>query len=124
MFCRACGNAMAENDIKGSIVTISSIMGRATHNMTGAYASSKSAVIMFTRSLSKCFAPMGIRVNGIAPGFVLLPTDGSITNPDLAIQNPLKKQVAMESITETVKFLLSNKDITGQIVFVDGGEHL
>lgn len=70
MFCRACATTMMENDIKGSIVTVSSIMGRAAKNMTGAYAASKAAVIMFTKTLAKALAPMGIRVNCIAPGMV------------------------------------------------------
>jgi NAD(P)-dependent dehydrogenase (short-subunit alcohol dehydrogenase family) len=51
-FCRACINNMIDNSIQGSLVTISSIMGRGSKNMTGAYASSKAAVIMFTKSLA------------------------------------------------------------------------
>jgi NAD(P)-dependent dehydrogenase (short-subunit alcohol dehydrogenase family) len=70
MFCRACANNMIEHQVQGSIVTISSIMGRSAKNMTGAYASSKAAVIMFTKSLAKALAPLGIRVNSVAPGMV------------------------------------------------------
>ena len=71
MFCRACANNMMDNDIKGAIITISSTMGRTSKNMTGAYASSKSAVIMFTKSLAKALASLGIRVNSVAPGMVV-----------------------------------------------------
>ncbi len=70
LFCRACANNMMDHEVPGSIITISSTMGRTSKNMTGAYASSKSAVIMFTKSLAKALAPRGIRVNSIAPGLV------------------------------------------------------
>ena len=70
MFARACATSMMENEIKGSIIITSSIMGRDSKNMTGAYAASKSAAIMFTKTLAKALAPMGIRVNSLAPGMV------------------------------------------------------
>lgn len=139
VFCRACANNMMDNDVKGSIITISSIMGRSSKNMTGAYASSKSAVIMFTKSLAKCLAPMGIRVNSIAPGLVT-------TN----LYRPVEKEMMMEKdtfvpwiIDECIKSgqlliprvgepedmaaaaaFLASKDasyITAQVICVDGG---
>ncbi len=139
MFCRACANNMMDNDVKGSIITISSTMGRSSKNMTGAYASSKSAVIMFTKSLAKCLAPMGIRVNSIAPGLVT-------TN----LYRPVEKEMMMEEdsfvpwiIDECIKSgqlliprvgepedmaaaaaFLASKDasyITAQVLCVDGG---
>jgi len=139
MFCRACANNMMDNDVKGSIITISSIMGRDSKNMTGAYASSKSAVIMFTKSLAKCLAPMGIRVNSVAPGMVA-------TN----LYRPVEKEMMMEKdsfvpwiIEECIKSgqlliprqgepedmaaavaFLASKDasyITAQVLCVDGG---
>lgn len=70
MFARASATAMMESGIKGSIVITSSIMGRSSKSMTGAYAASKSAAIMFTKTLAKAVAPMGIRVNSLAPGMV------------------------------------------------------
>ena len=139
MFCRACANNMMENDIKGSLITTSSIMGRSSKNMTGAYASSKAAVIMFTKSLAKCLAPMGIRVNSLAPGMVT-------TN----LYRPVESEMMMEKdsfvpwiIDECVKSgqiliprvgepedmagavtFLASKDaayITAQVLCVDGG---
>ena len=52
-FSKASILHMMENGVKGSVVTISSIMGRAIKNMTGAYASSKASVIAFTKTLAK-----------------------------------------------------------------------
>jgi len=139
MFCRACANNMMDNDVKGSIVTTSSTMGRASKNMTGAYASSKAAVIMFTKSLAKCLAPMGIRVNSVAPGmattslyrnveeemmmdkdsFVPWIIEQCINSGQLLIP----RQCESEDIAAAVTFLAS-KDasyITAQVICVDGG---
>jgi NAD(P)-dependent dehydrogenase (short-subunit alcohol dehydrogenase family) len=83
----------------------------------------KKGLAELTKMAALEFAP-DFRVNGIAPGFVLLPSDGSITDADPPVRNPLNKKVSMESITSTVQFLIQNEDITGQIIFVDGGESL
>jgi NAD(P)-dependent dehydrogenase (short-subunit alcohol dehydrogenase family) len=104
MFCRACANNMMENDVKGSLITISSIMGRASKNMTGAYASSKSAVIMFTKSMAKCLAPMGIRVNSIAPGMV-------VTN----LYRPVESEMMMEK-DSFVPWIIEECIKTGQLL--------
>ena len=69
-FCRACAQNMMDNDTKGAIVTLGSLVARSAKGMSGAYASSKAAIIMFTKTLAKCLAPMGIRVNCVAPGIV------------------------------------------------------
>jgi len=69
-FCKACAQNMMDNDTKGSIVTMGSLVARSAKGMSGAYASSKAAIIMFTKTLAKCLAPMGIRVNCVSPGIV------------------------------------------------------
>ena len=139
MFCRACANNMMENDIKGSIVTISSTMGRASKNMTGAYASSKAAVIMFTKSLAKCLAPMGIRVNSIAPGMVATNLYRPVENEMMMEKDSfvpwiieqciesgqllIPRQGEPEDIAAAATFFAS-KDadyITAQVLCVDGG---
>ncbi len=138
-FCRECANNMMENDVKGSIITISSIMGRGVKNMTGAYASSKSAVIMFTKSLAKSLASMGIRVNSVAPGMVATDLYVEIEKEmmmekdsfvkwviDQCIQNGsqlIPRLAEPEDIAAAVTFLAS-KDasyITAQTISVDGG---
>ena len=72
LFCRTCAQNMIDHGVKGSIVTLSTLMARSGKGMSGAYASSKAAVIMFTKTLAKCLAPMGIRVNCVSPGIVEL----------------------------------------------------
>lgn len=139
LFCRECANNMMENDTKGSIVTISSAMGRGTKSMTGAYASSKAAVIMFTKTLAKTLASMGIRVNSVSPGMVrtnlyrnveeemMMEKDSfvpwiieqTINSGQLLIQ----REGEPEDMAAAVAFLASDDAsyITAQVLCVDGG---
>jgi NAD(P)-dependent dehydrogenase (short-subunit alcohol dehydrogenase family) len=130
---------MMDNDVKGSIITISSTMGRTSKNMTGAYASSKSAVIMFTRSLAKALAPMGIRVNSVAPGMVATNLYRPVETEMMMERDEFVPWIIEQCITSgqlliprvgtpedmaaTIAFLAS-KDaayITAQCISVDGG---
>lgn len=111
---------------KGSIINISSIIG--THGNIGqsVYGSSKSAVIGFTKSLSKELAPLHIRVNAIAPGFI--DTD-MIKNTDERFYKRNLESIGMkrigkpEDVANAALFLASDLSdyITGQIIGVDGG---
>ena len=70
------------------------------------------------------FAP-AIRVNAIAPGLIL-PPEGKTKKylAALAKRIPLKRRGSVENIKSTVKFLIENDYVTGQIIYCDGGEHL
>lgn len=90
------------------------------------YLLSKKSLAEFTKMLALELSPQ-IRVNGIAPGFILNSVNEE--NPSIETQNllkkiPLKKQGEISNIVETVNFLLSNKFVTGQIIFIDGGASL
>ncbi len=139
MFCRTCANNMIDNETKGSIVTISTIMARSAKSMTGAYSSSKSAVIMFTKNLAKSLAPLGIRVNSVAPGMVktnlyknvegemLMEKDSFV--PWIVEQSIKSGQLLIpregepEDMAAAVAFLASDEAsyITAQVLSVDGG---
>ena len=139
MFCRACANNMMENEVKGSIIVTSSIMGRASKNMTGAYAASKAAAIMFTKTLAKALAPMGIRVNSLAPGMVSTnlyrPVESEMMmEKDSFVpwiieqciesgQLLIPREGTPEDMAGAVAFLASDDAsyITAQVVCVDGG---
>jgi meso-butanediol dehydrogenase/(S,S)-butanediol dehydrogenase/diacetyl reductase len=139
MFCRACGNNMMENEVKGSIIVTSSIMGRSSKNMTGAYAASKSAAIMFTKTLAKALAPMGIRVNSLAPGMVSTnlyrPVESEMMmEKDSFVpwiieqciesgQLLIPREGTPEDMAGAVAFLASDDAsyITAQVLCVDGG---
>ena len=115
---------------KGAIVAVSSIMGVAygwdehVH-----YSSAKSGVIGLVRGLAVELAKDGIRVNGIAPGYIrtaqLLSKEHSL-GPDADKAGafiPLGRIGEPEEIADVIHFLASNASryMTGQVVVVDGG---
>ena len=88
------------------------------------YSISKKGLQELTRLSALEFAP-AIRVNGVAPGPVLPPPE----NPEaplseLAGNVPLETMPTPEQIAEAVLFLLCADSVTGQTVYVDGGQHL
>lgn len=110
----------------GSIIHITSIVG--THGNAGqsVYSASKSAIIGLTKSLSKELAPLNIRVNAIAPGYI--ETDltagykDDIKNKTIASIG-MKRAGSPEDVANTALFLASDLSayITGQVIGVDGG---
>ena len=71
------------------------------------------------------FAPE-IRVNAVAPGFILPPEgkNRSFSGKGRVAVIPLQRQGTPAEITDAVFFLVNNSYVTGQTIFVDGGEHL
>lgn len=111
---------------RGSIVNISSMWGVTGGSCEVAYSASKAAVIGYTKALAKEVAPSGIRVNCIAPGFVLTDMtrcfDESVI-ADICEETPLLRAGTPEDIASAVRFLASEDAsfITGQVLCVDGG---
>lgn len=111
---------------RGSIVTMSSVVG--LHGNLGQtnYAASKGGVIALTKALAKELGSRGIRVNCVAPGYISTElTD--VLNDDirgiLLAQTPLGRLGEPEDIASTVRFLLSDDAafVTGAVLSVDGG---
>jgi len=89
------------------------------------YVLSKKMLAEYTRSAALELAPY-IRVNGVAPGAVLPPRTGSAHDVvrDAAGNVPLERQCTPEDVASAVIFLLESDAVTGQTIFVDGGQHL
>lgn len=111
---------------RGTIVNISSMWGVTGGSCEVAYSASKAAVIGYTKALAKEVAPSGVRVNCIAPGFVL--TDMTRAFPQETIdaiceETPLLRAGSPEDIAGAALFLASDDAafITGQVLSVDGG---
>ena len=111
---------------RGAIINISSMWGVTGGSCEVAYSASKAAVIGYTRALAKEVAPSGIRVNCIAPGFVL--TDMTRDFPQETIdgiceETPLLRAGTVEDIAAAALFLGTEESsfITGQVLCVDGG---
>jgi len=116
---------------KGAIVNISSVHSHATVNGVAPYAASKGGITALTRNMAIDYGPT-IRVNAIAPGWVLTPLIQSIFDsyPDPAEQRRLVEQRQVmkrigrpEDIGHAAAFLASDEAsfITGTQLFVDGG---
>lgn len=89
-----------------------------------AYLLSKKALAEFTRMAALEFAP-NIRVNGIAPGVTLPGESRTDAYLNWRIEGiPLKKKGSYTELTAALTYILQNDFVTGQILFVDGGESL
>ena len=84
---------------------------------------SKRTLADATRAAALEFAP-GLLVNGVAPGSALRPDAVDGTRPDPAGTVPLGVHPGPEAIAEAVAWLAGARDVTGQILYVDGGMHL
>jgi pteridine reductase len=89
-----------------------------------AYYLSKRVLEVLTKSMALKLAP-NITVNGVAPGLILPPEGKDYAYLEQKKDEvPLKKYGSVSDIVETVVFLLKNDFITGQVIYVDGGNHL
>lgn len=89
-----------------------------------AYTLSKKVLAEFTRMAAKVLGP-GIRVNGICPGIILPSTEtpGNVLD-ELIRALPLARRGDPRHIAEALMYLIDNNYVTGDFLFVDGGEHL
>ncbi|MFW6158915.1 MAG: SDR family oxidoreductase, partial [Planctomycetota bacterium] len=89
-----------------------------------AYHLSKRMLFSLTRMMALEFAP-AVRVNAVAPGLILPPPGRDRAYLErLKSSNPLNRVGTLGQVTEAVLFLLGNEFVTGQVVFVDGGQHM
>ncbi|MDD5673639.1 MAG: SDR family NAD(P)-dependent oxidoreductase [Chitinivibrionales bacterium] len=109
---------------KGWIVNITDAHCAAPSARFENYRLSKMLLNEFTLRCARNMAPR-IRVNAIAPGAVLpAKGDEGATFKALAKNIPLKKTTSIASLLMALEFLIDNPDVTGQILYVDGGWHL
>ncbi|WP_298196567.1 SDR family NAD(P)-dependent oxidoreductase [Novosphingobium sp.] len=92
-----------------------------------AYATSKGAVMTFTRAMAKELGPRGIRVNALCPGMIATTFHDTFTKPEVrqsvAAATPLRRQGEAEEIGATVAWLASDAAafITGANIDINGG---
>ena len=108
----------------GLIVNITDVGAQKTWSRYPSYTVSKAALESLTRLLARALAPK-IRVNAIAPGFVLQSNIVPVEEWERLIQRvPLKRLARPEEIASALEFLWQNEYITGQTIVVDGGYSL
>ena len=110
----------------GRIINISSMWGEVGASMEVCYSASKSAVIGYTKALSKELAPSNITVNCICPGVIDTPMNSRFSPEDmleLKDQTPLNRIGKPCDIAKMVCFLSGDGGdfITGQVITIDGG---
>jgi 3-oxoacyl-[acyl-carrier protein] reductase len=110
----------------GRIINIASVVGLIGNAGQCNYASSKAALLGFTKSVARELAPRGILVNAIAPGFVETDMTSALNDQlkaELLKNIPLGSFGQPEDIANAVLFLASpaSRYITGQVLTVDGG---
>ncbi len=88
------------------------------------YTLSKQALAASVRSMAAAFGTRA-RVNGVAPGLVISTEDyDEAQETRLAAMMPLRALPSPSGVADAVLYLAQAKDVTGQIIFVDGGAHL
>lgn len=120
---------MKDANVRGSIINISSGAARRVRPTTVAYCTSKAALNHLSKGLAIEFAPFGIRVNVVEPGFA----PGSVVSPlsddhvaRVTANIPLGRVSGPEDVPGAIMFLCSPKGayITGTVLSVDGGNSI
>ncbi len=105
----------------GSIVNVSSVWGKEGAAMEVSYSAAKAGIIGFTRALAREVAPMGVRVNAVAPGAIDTSMLGEEERVGLEECVPLGRLGTPEEVAGAIRFLAEADYITGEILSVDGG---
>jgi NAD(P)-dependent dehydrogenase (short-subunit alcohol dehydrogenase family) len=139
---REAGRRLRAAGRGGAIVNSASMAGVEGAANMPAYSASKGAVMSLTRSASKDFAPLGIRVNAISPAFIgpgrmwdrqvrlqaeahtqYYATDPAEVERQMVGAVPLRRMGSLDEVANTVVWLLSDESsyLTGQNLIVSGG---
>ena len=124
-FCKAIARQMMKQR-SGAVVNIASIVGITGNAGQCNYAASKAGLIAMTKSMAKELASRGIRVNAVAPGFIVSQMTDALPEE---IRNEMLKNIPAgrfgktEDIAKAVAFLCSEDAsyVTGQTLSVNGG---
>ena len=123
---RAAAGIMAESGQGGVIVNISSLSRAGNMGQTN-YSASKAGVAAMTVTWARELARYGVRVAGIAPGFIGTDMVAQM-RPEilesLVKQVPLRRLGEQEEIASTVAFILENDYVTGRVLDIDGGARI
>ncbi len=110
----------------GCIINMSSIVGLIGNAGQANYAASKAGLIGLTKSVARELASRSIRVNAIAPGFIMTPMTEKLSEKQregVLAQIPLGRLGSPAEVSRIVLFLASDlaSYVTGQVITVDGG---
>ncbi|HMO63850.1 MAG TPA: 3-oxoacyl-[acyl-carrier-protein] reductase [Verrucomicrobiota bacterium] len=110
----------------GRVINLASVIGLIGNAGQANYAASKAGLIGFTKAVAREFAPRGVTVNAIAPGFIETDMTAALNGEQRAAilkQVPLAALGAVEDIAHAAAYLAGpgGRYVTGQVLTVDGG---
>lgn len=112
----------------GRIIHIASQQAIRAFSNSGGYGASKGGLVSLTRSQSEAWAPSGVRVNAVSPGFVITPLNREVASDPakvaaLAARTMVGRNGEAADFAGITVFLASSASdyVTGQLIFVDGG---
>jgi 3-oxoacyl-[acyl-carrier protein] reductase len=110
----------------GTIINVSSVIGRRGNAGQANYAAAKAGLIGLTKSLARELGPRGVRVNAVAPGYVETDMTTELAEDikeEIRTNTPLGRLAQPEEIASVIAFLASPAAgyITGAVIPIDGG---
>lgn len=126
---RVCAAARSKlKATRGTIVNTASVLSFFGGGLVPAYAASKGGIAQLTKSLAIAYAPDGIRVNAVAPGWIETPLTAALRenaerNAAILARTPLARWGQPEDIAGGALFLSSPLAgfVTGTVLAIDGG---
>ena len=110
----------------GRIINVSSVVSFTGYSGLSVYSASKASLVGLTRSLARELGPLGITVNGVAPGFLATEMTKELTGAHLdqiKRRSALRRLADVDDVANAVEYLLDEKarNITGTTLTIDAG---
>jgi NAD(P)-dependent dehydrogenase (short-subunit alcohol dehydrogenase family) len=126
--CQVFGAHLLSRRTSGSIINIASLSGITPLSRVFTYSATKGAVINLTRNLAREWAPRGIRVNALAPGFFPAEQNKAILSEErvesILRHTPMNRFGVPDELAGAILLMASPRAgsfLTGETIVVDGG---